>query len=213
MRQVVAFATPEVVIRTIRTILLAPLPRKGVSMATSAHSSAHGDSVKRRDFLYLATGAMGAIGAALAAWPFIHSMNPAADVLALSSIEVDLLPIQVGQRITVKWRSQPVFIAHRTEQEIAEAAKVNLDELRDPQPDSARVKKPEWLVMIGICTHLGCVPLGQRQGDPRGDWQGWFCPCHGSQYDTSGRIRRGPAPANLPVPEYAFLTDTSIRIG
>lgn len=185
-------------------------------MAISAQSSAHDvedGGMKRRDFLYLATGAMGAIGAALAAWPFIHSMNPAADVLALSSVEVDLAPIQVGQRITVKWRSQPVFIAHRTKEEISEAEKVNLEDLRDPQADSARVKKPEWLVMIGICTHLGCIPLGQGQGDPRGDWKGWFCPCHGSQYDTSGRIRRGPAPANLAVPEYKFLTDTTIRIG
>ena len=185
-------------------------------MATSAETGAHGAAgvaVKRRDFLYLATGAMGAVGAALAVWPLIESMNPAADVLALSSSEVDLSPIQVGQRITVKWRSQPVFISHRTPEEIAEAQKVDLEELRDPQADSARVKKPEWLVMVGICTHLGCVPLGQMPSDPRGDWHGWFCPCHGSQYDTSGRIRKGPAPANLVIPQYAFLTDTSVRIG
>jgi ubiquinol-cytochrome c reductase iron-sulfur subunit len=185
-------------------------------MASSAQSGAHGAQgagVKRRDFLYLATGAMGAVGTALAAWPFIHSMNPAADVLALSTAEVDLAPVQVGQRITVKWRSQPVFVAHRTEDEIKEAADVNLEELRDPQADSARVKKSEWLIMVGICTHLGCVPLGQKPSDPRGDWKGWFCPCHGSQYDTSGRIRKGPAPANLAVPQYTFLTDASIRIG
>ncbi|MFI5023944.1 MAG: ubiquinol-cytochrome c reductase iron-sulfur subunit [Alphaproteobacteria bacterium] len=185
-------------------------------MATSAETSAHGAAgvaVKRRDFLYLATGAMGAVGAALAVWPLIESMNPAADVLALSSSEVDLSPIQVGQRITVKWRSQPVFVAHRTPEEIEEAQKVDLQELRDPQADSVRVKKPEWLVMVGICTHLGCVPLGQMSGDPRGDWHGWFCPCHGSQYDTSGRIRQGPAPANLVIPQYAFLADTSVRIG
>jgi ubiquinol-cytochrome c reductase iron-sulfur subunit len=189
---------------------------KGESMATSAEAPAHGAAgveVKRRDFLYLATGAMGAVGAALAAWPFIESMNPASDVLALSSIEVDIAPIQLGQRITVKWRSQPVFIAHRTPEEISEADKVDVSELRDPQTDAQRVKKTEWLIMVGICTHLGCVPLGQKPSDPRGDWHGWFCPCHGSQYDTSGRIRKGPAPANLVVPDYAFLTDTNIKIG
>jgi len=185
-------------------------------MATSAEASAHGaggGGATRRDFIYLAAGGMTAIGVALAAWPFVQSMNPAADVLALSAIEVDLTPIQLGQRITVKWRSQPVFIAHRTPEEIKEAEAVDVSELRDPQADKARVKKTEWLVMIGICTHLGCVPLGQKPTDPRGDWHGWFCPCHGSQYDTSGRIRKGPAPANLVIPEYAFLTDTNIRIG
>jgi ubiquinol-cytochrome c reductase iron-sulfur subunit len=185
-------------------------------MATSAPTSAHGApgvAVKRRDFLYIAAGAMGGIGAALAAWPFVNSMNPAADVLALSSIDVDIAPIAVGQRITVKWRSQPVFIAHRTAEEIAAAGKVDVSSLRDPQTDAARVKKAEWLIMVGICTHLGCVPLGQKQGDPRGEWGGWFCPCHGSQYDTSGRIRKGPAPLNLLVPEYAFLTDKSVKIG
>src|SRR5579883_618555 len=181
-------------------------------MATSAQASAHGAGVKRRDFLYLATAAMGGVGAAMAAWPCIHSMNPAQDVLALSSIEVDLSPIQVGQRITVKWRSQPVFIAHRTQKEISEADHVNVAELRDPQPDSARVKKPEWLIVVGICTHLGCVPLGQASGDPRGGWGGWFCPCHGSQYDTSGRIRKGPAPANLAVPEYAYVKGNTVKI-
>jgi ubiquinol-cytochrome c reductase iron-sulfur subunit len=185
-------------------------------MATTAQSSAHGAAgaaPKRRDFLYLATAAMGAVGTAVAAWPFIQSMNPAADVLALSSVEVDLAPIAVGQRITVKWRSQPVFLAHRTEKEIKEAQNVNVADLRDPQADSARVKKPEWLVMIGICTHLGCIPLGQAPTDPRGDWNGWFCPCHGSQYDTSGRIRFGPAPANMAVPDYVFTTDHTVRIG
>jgi len=185
-------------------------------MATSAQASAHaaaGAHVKRRDFLLLATGAVGAVGAALAAWPFLESMNPAADVLALSSVEIDIAPVQVGQRITVKWRSQPVFVAHRTPEEVAEAQKVDLSELRDPETDASRVQKSEWLIMVGICTHLGCVPLGQMPSDPRGEWHGWFCPCHGSQYDTSGRIRKGPAPLNLAIPDYKFLTDTTIKIG
>ena len=185
-------------------------------MSIGAQASAHaaaGAHVKRRDFLILAAGAMGAAGAALAAWPFIESMNPAADVLALSSVEVDIAPVQLGQRLTVKWRSQPVFVAHRTPEEISEAEKVDVADLRDPEADAARVKKSEWLIMIGVCTHLGCVPLGQKPSDPRGDWHGWFCPCHGSQYDTSGRIRKGPAPANLVIPDYKFLSDTNIKIG
>jgi ubiquinol-cytochrome c reductase, iron-sulfur subunit len=186
-------------------------------MATPIQSApsdiaAHGE-VKRRDFLYLAAGAFSAVGAAAALWPFIHSLNPSADVLALASIEVDLSPIQPGQRITVSWRGKPVFIDHRTPEAIEAARNVNLADLPDPQPDQARVKKPEWLVLIGVCTHLGCVPLGQGATDNRGDFGGWFCPCHGSHYDTSGRIRKGPAPLNLAVPEYTFLNDTTIRIG
>jgi ubiquinol-cytochrome c reductase iron-sulfur subunit len=172
-----------------------------------------GEGATRRDFLYLATGAVAAVGVASVAWPFIDAMNPAADTLALAQIDVDLSPIQVGQAITVTWRGKPVFIRRRTEQEIASAQSVNLAELRDPEPDSARVKQPQWLILVGICTHLGCVPLGQKSTDPRGDYGGWFCPCHGSHYDTAGRIRRGPAPLNLHLPEYAFLTDTSVRIG
>lgn len=171
------------------------------------------DGARRREFLYLATLGVGAVGAAAFAWPLIDSMNPAADVLALSSIEVDLSPIEVGQAITVKWRGKPVFIRHRTEQEIEEARDVKLSDLRDPQPDSARVEKPEWLIMVGVCTHLDCIPLGQKSGDPKGDFGGWFCPCHGSHYDTSGRIRKGPAPKNLEVPQYTFLDDTTVRIG
>ncbi|UEM22012.1 ubiquinol-cytochrome c reductase iron-sulfur subunit [Skermanella mucosa] len=172
-----------------------------------------GEGATRRDFLYLATAAVGAVGVASVAWPFINSMNPAADTLALAQIDVDLTPVQVGQAITVTWRGKPVFIRRRTEEEIAAAQAVNLAELPDPAPDSARVQQPQWLVMVGVCTHLGCVPLGQKPTDPKGDYGGWFCPCHGSHYDTSGRIRRGPAPLNLAVPEYAFLTDTSIRLG
>ncbi len=140
-------------------------------------------------------------------------MNPTADVLALSSTEVDLSGVEEGMRITVTWRGKPVFVDHRTKEEIEKARAVPLDELRDPQPDEARVIEPQWLVIVGVCTHLGCVPLGQKSGDPRGDYGGWFCPCHGSHYDTSGRIRRGPAPLNLIVPEYAFTADQMIRIG
>lgn len=171
------------------------------------------NQLDRRDFLYLATMALTAVGTGIALWPFIDSMNPAADTLALASIDVDLSPVQVGQSITVTWRGKPVFIRHRTEQEIAAAQAVTIDELRDPQSDAERVLRPEWLIIVGICTHLGCVPLGQKATDPRGDYNGWFCPCHGSHYDTAGRIRRGPAPTNLEVPTYAFLDDTTIRIG
>ena len=153
------------------------------------------------------------VGAAIAIWPFIDSLNPARDTLALSTTEVDLAPVQVGQRLTVAWRGKPVFIDHRTPEEIKAAQNVDVSTLRDPQTDSARVKKPEWLVIIGVCTHLGCIPLGQKPGDDRGPYGGWFCPCHGSVYDTSGRIRQGPAPLNLIVPPYDFTSDTAIKIG
>jgi len=167
----------------------------------------------RRDFLLIATSAVAAVGAGLAAWPFIDSMNPAADTLALASTGVDLGPIQVGQRVTVVWRGKPVFIDHRPEKDIAAAEKVDLAQLVDPEPDSARAQKPEWLVVVGVCTHLGCIPLGQKTGEARGPFGGWFCPCHGSAYDTSGRIRQGPAPKNLVVPPYEFTADTIIKIG
>ena len=167
----------------------------------------------RRDFLYLATGAVAAVGSAAALWPFIDSMNPAADVLVVSSVEVDLAPIEPGKPVAAKWRGKPVFIDHRPPERIAEARAVDLNELIDPQTDGDRVVREEWLIVVGICTHLGCVPLGQRQGDPVGNWDGWFCPCHGSHYDTSGRVRRGPAPLNLEVPPYEFVTDTTVRIG
>ena len=171
------------------------------------------DGETRRDFLLLATTAFGAVGAAFATWPFIDSMNPAADVLALSTIEVDLAPIAKGQRITVKWRGAPVFIEHRTPAQIDAARKDDEADLIDPQSDKDRAKRPEWLIMVGICTHLGCIPLGQKAGQPKGEWGGWFCPCHGSHYDTSGRIRKGPAPKNLAIPEYEFLGATLVRIG
>jgi len=162
----------------------------------------------RRDFLYLATGAFAAVGAANVVWPLIDQMNPDASVKALASIEIDLSAIDIGQSITVSWRGKPVFIRRRTQDEIAEARSVAFDTLPDPQGDETRVTKEEWLVMVGICTHLGCVPLGQS-----GDFNGWFCPCHGSHYDTSGRIRKGPAPNNLEIPPYEFVGDTRIKIG
>ncbi len=173
------------------------------------------DGPTRRDFLdlSLATIVVGAAGTALFAWPIIDSMNPAADVLALATVEVDLSAIEVGQSITIKWRGKPVFIRRRTEAEIAEARADDAADLKDPQTDAERVQKPEWLVMVGVCTHLGCIPLGQKPSDPKGDYGGWFCPCHGSHYDLSGRIRLGPAPRNLPVPQYTFLDDSAIRIG
>jgi ubiquinol-cytochrome c reductase iron-sulfur subunit len=171
-----------------------------------------GEGDTRRDFLLLSTIAVGGAGAVLAAWPFIDTMNPSKDVLALATTEVDLSPISEGQSITVIWRGKPVFIRKRTPGEIAEAKK-SMGGDKDPQADDKRTKKPEWLVVVGICTHLGCIPLGQRTGDPKGDYNGWFCPCHGSMYDTSGRIRVGPAPRNLDVPPYEFTGDTAIRIG
>ncbi|MBT06727.1 MAG: ubiquinol-cytochrome c reductase iron-sulfur subunit [Rhodospirillaceae bacterium] len=162
----------------------------------------------RRDFLYVATGTLGAVGFAAASWPFIHQMNPSAAVLALASTEVDLSVIEQGQAITVIWRGKPVFIRHRTAKEISQAQETSLESLPDPQADSERVQKAEWLILVGVCTHLGCVPLSHT-----GEYEGWFCPCHGSHYDTSGRIRKGPAPANLAVPEYVFIDDLKVRIG
>ena len=162
----------------------------------------------RRDFLFLATGAFAAVGAANIVWPLIDQMNPDASVKALASIEVDLGEVEVGQSITVMWRGKPVFIRRRTENEIETARNDDNANLIDPQNDLERVQKDEWLVMVGICTHLGCVPLGQA-----GDFNGWFCPCHGSHYDTSGRIRKGPAPTNLEIPPYNFVNDTRIKVG
>ena len=164
--------------------------------------------VKRRDFIFTASYALGAVGVGAAAWPLIDQMNPDASERALASTEVDISGIERGQSITVLWRGKPVFIKRRTEEEIQKARQVDLKELPDPEKDEDRAKNPEWLVMLGMCTHLGCVPLGNK-----GEYEGWFCPCHGSHYDTSGRIRKGPAPTNMEVPKYEFVNSNTIKIG
>jgi len=179
----------------------------------------------RRDFLYVASGAIGGVGLAAMAWPFIDQMNPSSAALALASIEVDLTPIQVGQQVVVKWRGHPLFVRRRTPAEIAEAQAVDANSLPDPLaynnnlPDSAlatdanRATKPEWLILIGVCTHLGCTPQVSTPQMPQGEYGGWLCHCHGSQYDTAGRIRKGPAPRNLEVPPYTFLSATRVKVG
>jgi ubiquinol-cytochrome c reductase iron-sulfur subunit len=167
-----------------------------------------GEDVSRRNFLYVATGAVGAVGAVNAVWPLIDQMNPSADVLAVSTIEVDLSAIVEGQTSKFLFLGAPVFVRHRTAEEIARAEKEDNEELKDPEKDADRVQKKQWLVMSGVCTHLGCIPIDQK-----GEFGGWFCPCHGSHYDISGRIRKGPAPKNLPIPKYEFLDDNTIKIG
>lgn len=173
------------------------------------------DGNTRRDFLYLTAGAMGVVAAGCAAWPLVDSLNPAADTLALASIEVDVSAIEAGQTITVVWRGKPVFIHRRSEAEINEIRSEDWKSLRDPQSDQERVLEghDEWLVLVGICTHLGCIPMGSKVSDVKGDYNGWFCPCHGSHYDKSGRIRKGPAPTNLAIPPYTFKSDTLMSIG
>ena len=187
------------------------------TLAMGDHGSAgHGPKDKsKRDFLVMLPVAGAIIGAGAIAWPLIDSMNPSGDVLALASTEVDLTPIPEGSGITVMWRGKPIFVRYRTPKEIKEAEDVKLSQLIEPQADSARVKPghAQWIVLIGICTHLGCIPLGNKPTDPRGEWGGWYCPCHGSQYDTSGRVRHGPAPLNLWIPPYAFTNNTRIKIG
>ena len=162
----------------------------------------------RRNFLFTASYTIGAVGLGATIWPFIDQMNPDSSVKALATTEVDISQIEPGKSITVLWRGKPVFIKRRTESEISEAESVKLEELKHPEKDQDRVKKPEWLVMLGICTHLGCVPLSDK-----GEYKGWFCPCHGSHYDTSGRIRKGPAPVNMEIPKYTFVDDNTIKIG
>ena len=163
---------------------------------------------KRRNFLFTATYTIGAVGLGAAVWPLIDQMNPDASVKALSTTEVDVSNVEPGKTITVLWRGKPIFIRRRPEDEIKEAAAVDLKDLKDPEKDSDRVKNSEWLVMVGVCTHLGCVPLGNK-----GEYNGWFCPCHGSHYDTSGRIRKGPAPTNMEIPKYKFVNSNTIKIG
>ncbi len=180
------------------------------SKTKDTHSHADGT---RRDFLGLSAAAFGAVGAISFAAPLINSLNPAKDTLALATTEVDLSAIALGESKTVMWRGKPVFIKHRTAEEIKEAVDVDIATLPDKQTDEERVQKPEWLVVVGVCTHLGCVPVGQKPTDAHGDYDGWFCPCHGSHYDTSARIRKGPAPKNLAVPPYEFVSDTLIKIG
>jgi len=172
------------------------------------------DGATRRDFLYLTAGGMAAVGAGSATWPLIDSMNPAADTLALKTAEVDISKIEPGQTIMAVWRGKPIFIHRRTPEEIKEIRAEDWQSLPDAQSDEARVEKgrDEWLVLVAVCTHLGCIPLGSKLGQPKGEFGGWFCPCHGSHYDKSGRIRKGPAPKNLGVPVYTFLSDTVIRI-
>ncbi|MBF8246710.1 MAG: ubiquinol-cytochrome c reductase iron-sulfur subunit [Rickettsia sp.] len=165
--------------------------------------------ITRRDFITLTVTGMASIGTLISFWPLIDSLNPSKDVLSLSSVEVDISSITIGNMLTVKWQGKPVFIKHRTSSEVQNAEDVNINNLIDPEEDFVRVKKKEWLIVIGICTHLGCIPIGNK-GDFIG---GWFCPCHGSHYDSSGRIRKGPAPLNLEIPPYQFITDTLIKIG
>jgi len=188
-------------------------------------TAATADDATRRDFLYVASGAMGGVAVAAVAWPLIDQMNPSTAALALSSVEVPLDSIQVGQGITVKWRGQPLFVRRRTPEEIAKARAVDVASLPDPlanndslpenapATDANRTTKPEWLVLKGVCTHLGCTPTISTPTDVQGEYGGWLCHCHGSQYDTAGRIRKGPAPRNLEVPPYAFLSDTRIKVG
>lgn len=174
-------------------------------MATQAHSSTN-----RRDFIFVATGAVAAVGAAATVWPLVNQMNPDASTLALASIEFDVGAIEEGQSVTILWRGLPVFVRHRTPAEIEEARAVPLSDLKDPATDESRVKEghEQWLIMLANCTHLGCIPIGEA-----GEFDGWACPCHGSQFDTAGRIRKGPAPTNLVIPPYEFVSDTLVQIG
>jgi ubiquinol-cytochrome c reductase iron-sulfur subunit len=186
-----------------------------VNQVESVTESVEGDGVRRRDFIHIAATSFAGVGAVAVVLPLLSQMGASADVRALASIEVDLSAIAAGQAIKTIWRKQPVFIRNLTPEEIAEANKVSVSSLRDPQTLAERTKpgKENWLITMGVCTHLGCVPLGAAEGEVRGEFGGYFCPCHGSHYDTAARIRKGPAPLNLQVPEYAFNSDTVVKIG
>jgi ubiquinol-cytochrome c reductase iron-sulfur subunit len=185
------------------------------------------DDPSRRDVILIGAGAFAAIGGAAVLWPLLDQMNPDASTLSLSTTDVDIAPIEEGQAITVMWRGKPIFIRHRTANEIEEASAVKVGQLIDPlarnanlpedapatDDNRAAAEREPWLVMIGICTHLGCIPQGQAPGQYKGEYGGWFCPCHGSQYDTAGRVRVGPAPQNMYIPPYTFTSDTKIKIG
>ncbi len=200
-------------------------PKKAVAAATTAEPVVSTtvaqtpppveEGVRRRDFINIAAVSFAGVGAAAVALPLLSQMSASADVLAMASIEQDLSAIEPGQAIKISWRKQPVFVRNLTKAEIAAANKVAVGTLRDPQTLAERTKpgKENWLITMGVCTHLGCVPLGAATGEVRGDFGGYFCPCHGSSYDTAARIRKGPAPLNLQVPEYSFLTDTTVKIG
>lgn len=172
-----------------------------------------GPGVRRRDFINIAAVSFGTVGAGAVLYPLIDQMNPSADVLAVASVEIDISAIQPGQAIKTAWRKQPLFVRNLTSQEIAAANAVEVNDLRDPQTLAERTLRENWLITLGVCTHLGCVPLGVSEGENRGEFGGYFCPCHGSHYDTAGRIRRGPAPRNLDVPEYEFVSDAVVRVG
>ncbi len=182
---------------------------------SAALDHAGGPPTTKRDFLKLVATAGAVIGVGAIVWPLVDSMNPAGDVLALSAVEIDISSITEGMGITAVWRGKPIFVRHRTPDEIKTVEAVPMNALIEPATDQSRIKAghAQWIILIGICTHLGCVPLGNKPSDPRGDYGGWFCPCHGSQYDVSGRVRHGPAPANLNLPPYAFESDTKIKIG
>lgn len=203
---------------------------KGERAMTTSDATEDGEPT-RRDFIHIFSAATAAAGAGAVLWPLVSQMNPDASVLALSTKEVDLSAVPVGQAIKIMWQGKPVFIRHRTAEEIREAENTPLSALKDPVARTSNISgstdatdaalvtasdgvvRPEWLILVGVCTHLGCIPLGTTAGENRGEYNGWFCPCHGSHYDTSGRIRKGPAPKNLAVPPYEFTSDTLIKIG
>lgn len=188
---------------------------KAQSAEVPATTDSGGDGVRRRDFLNVAAVSFAGIGGVAALAPLIVQMSPSADVLAQATTEIDISKVEVGQRIKALWRKQPVFVAHLTPKEIAEANAVPVSSLRDPQTLQERTQPGHlnWLIVVGVCTHLGCIPLGTGEGENKGPYGGWFCPCHGSQYDTAARIRQGPAPRNLAVPDYQFTSPTTVLVG